>query len=274
MRDYYSSSGTLGLGLPGVQRMMDEFDIDSEPGRGTRVVIRHWLPKPGSERLQATFRAKAKPGVTAPVFRERKLEFSGEKQISGLDGAFYIRPCTGESVSGDAVLFAERDGLLFMALIDALGHGLAASRVAQQSIRVLKESWSEDLTATIQHLHEELQGSEGAAGALCMVEVETRKVRYLGVGNTVVRTIGPQGSQLYSAAGTLGHQMRTPREQKIALGARDLLVLYSDGVKEQFEFDDYPQYRYQKSCIIAKAIVERFGKRHDDAGCIVLKQSP
>ena len=42
MQDHYSSSGTLGLGLPGVKRMMDELTVESEPGKGTRVVIRKW----------------------------------------------------------------------------------------------------------------------------------------------------------------------------------------------------------------------------------------
>jgi len=45
MRDHVSTSGTLGLGLPGVKRMMDEFEIRSEPGKGTRVVIRKWSSK-------------------------------------------------------------------------------------------------------------------------------------------------------------------------------------------------------------------------------------
>ncbi len=43
MSDHYSSSGTLGMGLPGVKRMMDEFDLHSEPGRGTRVTARKWV---------------------------------------------------------------------------------------------------------------------------------------------------------------------------------------------------------------------------------------
>jgi serine/threonine-protein kinase RsbT len=42
MQDHFSSSGTLGLGLPGVKRMMDEFSIESQRGRGTRVKIRKW----------------------------------------------------------------------------------------------------------------------------------------------------------------------------------------------------------------------------------------
>ncbi|MGD8978236.1 MAG: anti-sigma regulatory factor [Gammaproteobacteria bacterium] len=43
MDDHYSSGGTLGLGLPGVKRMMDEFSLESAPGQGTRVTARKWL---------------------------------------------------------------------------------------------------------------------------------------------------------------------------------------------------------------------------------------
>ena len=43
MSDHYSSGNTLGLGLPGVKRMMDDFELTSEPGKGTKVTIRKWL---------------------------------------------------------------------------------------------------------------------------------------------------------------------------------------------------------------------------------------
>jgi serine/threonine-protein kinase RsbT len=43
LRDGYSSSGGLGLGLPGVRRLMDEFDIASVPGCGTTVTVTKWL---------------------------------------------------------------------------------------------------------------------------------------------------------------------------------------------------------------------------------------
>ncbi len=43
MDDHYSSGGTLGLGLPGVKRMMDEFSLESTLGEGTRVWARKWL---------------------------------------------------------------------------------------------------------------------------------------------------------------------------------------------------------------------------------------
>ena len=38
----YSTSGGLGLGLPGVKRLSDEFDLQSELGRGTTVTVTKW----------------------------------------------------------------------------------------------------------------------------------------------------------------------------------------------------------------------------------------
>ena len=38
----YSTAKSLGLGLSGTKRLVDEFSIDTEPGRGTRIVIRKW----------------------------------------------------------------------------------------------------------------------------------------------------------------------------------------------------------------------------------------
>lgn len=44
LQDGYSTyRGGLGLGLPGSRRLVDEFDIVSEPGRGTTVTMTKWL---------------------------------------------------------------------------------------------------------------------------------------------------------------------------------------------------------------------------------------
>lgn len=42
MEDGYSSSGGLGLGLPGIKRLMSEMDIQSTPGKGTTLTFRKW----------------------------------------------------------------------------------------------------------------------------------------------------------------------------------------------------------------------------------------
>ncbi|HYX85811.1 MAG TPA: anti-sigma regulatory factor [Gaiellales bacterium] len=43
LQDGYSTGHSLGLGLPGTRRLMDEFEIASAPGEGTTVTLRKWV---------------------------------------------------------------------------------------------------------------------------------------------------------------------------------------------------------------------------------------
>ncbi len=43
LTEHYSTGKGLGLGLPSVKRIMDEFEIRSRPGQGTRVTARKWV---------------------------------------------------------------------------------------------------------------------------------------------------------------------------------------------------------------------------------------
>jgi serine/threonine-protein kinase RsbT len=42
LQDGYSTSGRMGVGLPGVKRLMDEFEISSTVGKGTVVKVKKW----------------------------------------------------------------------------------------------------------------------------------------------------------------------------------------------------------------------------------------
>jgi serine/threonine-protein kinase RsbT len=42
MRDGYSTANSLGMGLPGARRIMDEFDLVSTPGHGTTITMKKW----------------------------------------------------------------------------------------------------------------------------------------------------------------------------------------------------------------------------------------
>ena len=43
LRDGFSTRNSLGMGLPGARRLMDELEIDSAPGQGTTVTMRKWV---------------------------------------------------------------------------------------------------------------------------------------------------------------------------------------------------------------------------------------
>lgn len=44
LQDGFTTGTGLGLGLSGAKRLCDEFDIQSEPGKGTRVSLIRWKP--------------------------------------------------------------------------------------------------------------------------------------------------------------------------------------------------------------------------------------
>jgi serine/threonine-protein kinase RsbT len=47
LTDGYSTYQGLGLGLPGARRLMDDFAVMSEPGRGTTVTMTKWRQQEG-----------------------------------------------------------------------------------------------------------------------------------------------------------------------------------------------------------------------------------
>jgi serine/threonine-protein kinase RsbT len=42
LRDGFTTGGGLGLGLGGAKRLVNEFEIDSKPGQGTRITLARW----------------------------------------------------------------------------------------------------------------------------------------------------------------------------------------------------------------------------------------
>lgn len=42
MKDHFSTANSLGLGLPGTKRLMDEFSFDTNRRVGTKIIVRKW----------------------------------------------------------------------------------------------------------------------------------------------------------------------------------------------------------------------------------------
>jgi len=52
LRDGSSTRGSLGLGLPGARRLMDEFEVRSETGSGTTVTMKKWRTRDDLELMR------------------------------------------------------------------------------------------------------------------------------------------------------------------------------------------------------------------------------
>jgi anti-sigma regulatory factor (Ser/Thr protein kinase) len=276
MADHFSTSGTLGLGLPGVRRMADEFEIDSAPGRGTKVVFTKWRTAAPS-----AFRATEPKHYTR--FRRRSRSASSKESEPAespaeldraplqIDWGSYGRPCVGERLSGDAAVVEDGGDVLFAAVVDVLGHGPQAHEVSARAEAFLRASWTRSPVDTLMRLHSELKGTRGAAAGIAVVDRQLGEVRYAGVGNTVARTFGSEEAGLHSVDGTLGQSIRSPKIQTIKLTSHGVLLLYTDGVRSSFKLDDYAQLLYESASHISKKVVERFSRSYDDATCLAVR---
>ena len=188
-----------------------------------------------------------------------------------LEYAQVNRPHYYEHVSGDLAVVREKDHLLFAAIVDVLGHGPEAHELAMEIEKFLTAHWNDSVVDLMDQLHRHLAGSRGAGAGLCLVDRRSGLLRYTGIGNTVIRRFGSRELRLLSRSGIVGGSRRSPKEEQMILTPGDVVLLYTDGVKDRFELQDYPQLLHHTAESIARTVIQRFGKDHDDATCIALR---
>lgn len=175
------------------------------------------------------------------------------------------------SECGDTGLAIEDGAACFFALVDVLGHGREAAQVARLAEGFLRQHAREPLPLLMELLHERLRGTRGCVAALGRLNAETGALALVGIGNICVRIEGPEPARVILGDGVIGYTMSTPREKAVRLHRGDLLLLYSDGIKEFFDLRECPGLLGQGIDEVAATILRRFGKASDDASCLALR---
>jgi len=204
--------------------------------------------------------------------RHKGVQMSTNKrQKSKVDYFLDIKPLIKNNECGDIGIIKEFDHQVFIGIVDVVGHGKKAHEIAVISKKFLENNYHRDLTVIMKSLHEHLKGTRGAVAGLCLLDLTSGELKYVGVGNITVRIFGFNTHRIIPRPGIIGYAMRTIREERTKLHHNDVLLLYTDGVKEHFELGDYPEILQDDTGTIAKNIISKFGKNNDDAACIALR---
>ena len=172
---------------------------------------------------------------------------------------------------GDTGVIKEFDNKVFIAIVAVLGHGNEAYNLAVICRDFLEKSYRQDLIETMKAFHEHIKGSRGAVASLCLLDIDSGILKYVGIGDTTARKFGVNPRRLIFNDGIIGYIIKSPKEETMKLDDGDVFVLYTDGVKEHLELEDYPELLGDDAKTIATHIIRQFSKVEDDATCIVVR---
>jgi len=260
LQDRYSTGGSLGLGLPSVQRIADTFSLRTARDDGTVVHVRKRIrgPKPDGRRG---------PAAAVPVAAEN-FAVSGDLPW---DIGYCVRPMAGELVGGDlATSFATPDGVLLL-IADVTGHGPQAHAVARRIEETVATRTSLAMPALLTQVHQELKGTVGAALGALSINARLGVFRYTGVGNTGAARCAGEHWRGISKDGVLGQRLPNLLEQSGTLNPGDVVCLWTDGIPEAAGKRYASNHSYQPAMRIARNLVAERGRLYDDAASIVLK---
>lgn len=243
LRDGTSSrSGGPGLGLGAVQRLSDEWDLQSSSA-GTAVLARF-----------AT-------GEDVPALHGIRL------------GAVEL-PHPSEHVSGDAMALLPRPGGARLAVIDGLGHGPDAAAASRAALGVL-EGLGDD-AGPVEALHamdRALRSLRGAAGSIVDLDVVGGQLVAAGAGNVAMTLVGPRVTRsLTSTHGTLGTGVAGLTATTAEWPADTLVVVQSDGTSARWDAASYPGLLRRRPALIAGLLWRDHGGRRDDVTVAVVRR--
>jgi phosphoserine phosphatase RsbX len=184
------------------------------------------------------------------------------------------RPHPAERVSGDAASVQWADGGCRIAVIDGLGHGLAAAEAAQRAVAVLDAHPEVGPAEALRLCHAALIGSRGAAVSLARLDPARDELIYAGVGNVEAHFWHPERQErLIAYRGIVGSVLPTIRSFTLPLGEGWTLILHSDGVSARIDREAVDAQPPRPPEPLAQAILTRYARASDDAIVVVARSA-
>jgi len=235
----FSTSGGLGLGLPGVRRLADEFEVVSNAGTGTRVSVKKWL-------------------VHRPWLE------------SGVAGS----ALPGQRESGDAHVVWCQPEAAVVAVVDGLGHGSEATRVAALAVATIDAATPAAPATMIQLCHDRLRTTRGVVMSMAAFDRASSTMTWVGVGNVAGVLLrgdhhaSPSEEHLLLRGGVIGAVLPNLYVATLPVAPGDTLVFATDGVRLELPSDLARRASPQQ---IANQLLALGGRGTDDALVVAVR---
>ena len=139
----------------------------------------------------------------------------------------------GELESGDRCIIQRRSDSVLYVMIDAVGHGVIANKIADIAQNIIQNSERESLPNLIAACEVELINTRGAVIFFAQFYPKSGKLHYYGVGNIRCYVLSRFYSRsLPSSPGILGRSAQKYDIQKVKIETPTSLLMFTDGLPE------------------------------------------
>ncbi|SPB18163.1 Anti-sigma regulatory factor, serine/threonine protein kinase and phosphatase [Caballeronia novacaledonica] len=245
--DGYTTAGSPGTGMGAIERLSDELDIWSAPGRGSVLRVVFWNA-PGPANAPA---AQLTYGVVN-------------------------LPLQTETVSGDAWACHTNQGEFTVLVADGLGHGPLANVAAIEAAKALAANGDLPLDRIMDAANEALRPTRGAAVGIARMpafaSMSGMPVSYAGIGN-ISASVWTESSHkhLVSHSGIVGHAARRAQLFDVPYPPNALVVLHSDGLTSRWDLARYPGLAMRHPALVAAVLYRDFSRGRDDITVFVAR---
>jgi anti-sigma regulatory factor (Ser/Thr protein kinase) len=245
LTDGFSTSGSRGVGLGAVNRLMDAFDIQSRPGAGTRVTCRKW-----------------------------RRDYAASADRCPLALGVATRPRTPGDVNGDAFVIRHWAASVLAGVIDGLGHGQFAHRAAQTARQYVESHFDQPLEQIFRGAACACRGTRGVVMALARFDWALGRVSVASVGNIELRVFPPPRSLDFPVRrGVIGLNAPAAVVTERPWSREMIMVMHSDGLRTHWRWDEFPDLPRQAAAVAAESLLGALARQRDDATVLVVREA-
>jgi anti-sigma regulatory factor (Ser/Thr protein kinase) len=241
--DRFSTAGTHGTGLGAVNRLMDELEIHSQRGKGSRIICRKRL-------------------------REHRVS----SRPCPLDFGVATRPHPSCQLNGDAFVVVRWFESSLVGIIDGLGHGQFAHRAAQSARQYIENHFDLALDQIFRGTGRACRATRGVVMALARFDWGKGRIALASVGNIAVRIFPkPEPFHFIIRRGVIGLNAPHAVVSEHPWPLDRVLIFHSDGISTHWDWNDFPDWENLRAAAIAQDLLQTKAKPDDDATAIVVR---
>jgi len=187
------------------------------------------------------------------------------------------KPFKGEQYCGDQCAYWHKDHKITLCLADGLGHGEAAYIAAKAAVDYVDQHIDDQITHIFTGCNLKIRNTRGVAMGIAQIDEDARELIYAAVGNIramIVRVLssGYKDIHLLSDNGIVGAGYRALMPDRIKLMPDDLVIMFTDGVKDIIDLASFDQALCRDVQKLAHEIIRQWGCDTDDSAVLIYKR--